>query len=104
MGYKKVIGEWPNIPLSKEDAKKLVLISNNPVYESVVRDYHGRSRYDNNPPEDLGFGDICYWLDYEANMDDAQDVPLEERMFTRQAVSGINRWLDKYNTNPIRPW
>lgn len=101
MGIKSIRADWPNIPLSKEDASKLVRIENNPVYKDVVITYSERSEYDNNPPEPLTFGDICYWLAYEAGYQENEE---NDHRYSSQAIASIKRWARTNYNYPVDPW
>lgn len=101
MGIKSIMADWPNIPLSKEDASKLVRIENNPVYQDVVTTYHDRKAEDSIPPEPYTFGDICYWLEYEAGYQENEE---DDGRFSSQAIASIKRWCKKNYAYPIHPW
>ena len=99
---KEIMEDWPNISLTEDEAKLLAKLIDNPVYFEVVICYHNRRTGDNGPDEEpLGFGDICYWLDYEANYQDHED---HDNKFSRQAINSVNKWIRAYSTYPIRPF
>lgn len=99
---REIMEDWPNIPLSAEEATLLAKLINNPVYHEVVLCYRGRRTGDNGPDEEpLYFGDICYWLDYEANYQNHED---HDGMFSPQAIASVNKWIRSYGTYPIRPF
>ena len=97
MGIANILKDWPNIPLTREEAKLLCKVERNPVYQEVKITYSGRNANDYGPnDEPLCFGDICYWLDYEANYQNYED---HDNMFSPQAIASVNKWVRLYSGN-----
>lgn len=101
MGISSIMRDWPNIRLSKEEARLLTKVERNPVYDDVQITYSGRVPDDEDADGPLTFGDICYWLDYEANY---QNYEEDDRRFSDQAIRAINRFIREHSTYPIRPF
>ena len=101
MGIASVIEDWPNISLSRDEAKLLSRIERNPVYQDVVGTYGRCVPDDEDRDGPLTFGDICYWLDYEANY---QNYEENDGRFSNQAIASVNRFIREHSTYPVRPF
>lgn len=107
MGIKSIREDWSRLfILTDEACKNLRHIERNPIYRYVVSNYaNDRVQNDEDP---YGFHDVLYWLDYEANMDPAQNESPENWAYSIQAIHSINRWLLKYYPDyakdAFRPW
>ena len=107
MGIERIANEWSRLLiLTHEQAQNLVHIEHNKVYQSVVYDYaHQRTQ---DPKDPYTFYDVLYWLDYEANMDRAQNTDRDDWAYDLRSINGINKWLHKYYPDyakdSMRPW
>ena len=106
MSRKTIQEEWTNIVFTDEQLDNLARIERNPVYRDVVNS-HGREYYPESDP--VTFHDVLYWLDFEANEDQGQNMDSKEHwMYSAQATASINRWFRKYYPDYAksynRPW